>query len=128
MRIRISGFIALIIVIVGCAGIFVMYTALPLYVSGSSRKPTLPASTTPIWTAVALAESAVFEQKQYRPEDYMVTSAQQLVIKGKYTWRITFKPVALLPEDPAKGIIGLGGEIFVNVDLETKNTEILYGE
>ncbi len=51
-----------------------------------------------------------------------------LALQGKYIWRLTFKPKRLLPADPAKQIIGLGGEIFINVDLKTRETTVLYGE
>ena len=78
--------------------------------------------------AVAIAVAALHDQSTYPASDYTLTSAQQIVVEGKDIWRITFKPARLLPRDPSKELIGLGGEIFVNVDLSTKKTEISYGE
>jgi hypothetical protein len=60
--------------------------------------------------------------------EYKLVSAQQVVVEGKYVWRITFKPVKLLPDDPSSQIIGAGGEIFMNVDLKTKEAAVTYGE
>jgi hypothetical protein len=89
--------------------------------------------------AVAIAVSALHNQppgsagesyilSSAPKDDYILTSAQQIIFRGKYIWRVTFKPRQLLPKDPSKGIIGAGGEIFVNVDLSTKTTEIGGGE
>ncbi|MHC4858677.1 MAG: hypothetical protein ACYTDY_01135, partial [Planctomycetota bacterium] len=57
-----------------------------------------------------------------------VIGAQELILEGKYVWRVTLKPLHLLPENPSTGKIGLGGEIFVNVDLETGKAVVRYGE
>jgi len=78
--------------------------------------------------AVAIAVAALQDQSTYPANDYILTSAQQIVVEGKHLWRITFKPTRLLPRDPSNELIGLGGEIFVNVDLSTKKTELSYGE
>ncbi len=71
-------------------------------------------------------ESYILERAQ--TEEYILTSAQQLILNGRYIWRVTFKPRKLLPKDLSKGLIGAGGEIFVNVDLSTKTTVITGGE
>jgi hypothetical protein len=78
--------------------------------------------------AVAIAQAALVEQSRYPADDYTLVSARQLPIKGQYIWRVTFKPTELLPKDPSKEAIGAGGEIFVNVDLDTRKPEIKYGE
>jgi hypothetical protein len=65
---------------------------------------------------------------QKSPGEYKLVNAQQVVVKGKYVWRITFKPVRLLPDDPSSQIIGAGGEVFMNVDLKTKEAVVTYGE
>lgn len=78
--------------------------------------------------AVGIAVDAVNEQSRYPADHYTLVSARQMVIKGKYVWRVTFKPARLLPKDPSGEMIGAGGEIFVNVDLETRKPELRYGE
>jgi hypothetical protein len=78
--------------------------------------------------AVAIAVSALHDHSPSTDKDYTLTSAQQIIVKGKYIWWITFKPTRFLPKDPSKGPIGKGGEVFVNVDLSTKKTQITYGE
>jgi hypothetical protein len=83
---------------------------------------------TGLWEAVAIAVSALHDQSRYPANDYILTSAQQIIVDGKYVWLITFKPTSFLPKDPSKGPITLGGEIFVKVDLSTKKTEFTYGE
>jgi hypothetical protein len=81
-----------------------------------------------IANAIRIAKAAV-EQSRASANEFKLTSAQQLVVKGNYIWRVTFKPTKLLsPKDPSKGLIGLGGEVFVNVDLTTGKTEIRYGQ
>ena len=77
--------------------------------------------------AVAVAISAAQETK-HPLGDYRLTSAEQILHQGKSIWRITFKPSRLLPADPSKELIGAGGEIFVNVDLEKQAAEVRYGE
>ncbi|MCK5565252.1 MAG: hypothetical protein KAJ07_08395 [Planctomycetes bacterium] len=77
--------------------------------------------------AVALAESAAMGDL-LSSGDFMLVSARRMIIKGKYLWRVTFKASDLIPKDPSKGLIGKGGEIFVNVDLATKKTVVMYGE
>jgi hypothetical protein len=94
----------------------------------SQPGPTLGPDITSLRDAVDIAVSALHGQSHYPANDYILTSAQQIIVDGKYVWRITFKPVSLLPKDPSKGLIGAGGEIFVKVDLSTKKTEFTYGE
>jgi hypothetical protein len=56
----------------------------------------------------------------YLPNDeYIITSVQRDFI-NKNIWRITFKST--------KELLTIGGEIFVNVDLNTKKTKITHGE
>jgi hypothetical protein len=62
------------------------------------------------------------------PSDYRLTKVEMIWPKGKWVWRATYKPTRLLPEDPSKQAIGLGGEIFINVDLKTEKAEVRYGE
>ena len=78
--------------------------------------------------AVGIAVDAVNEQSRYPADHYTLVSAQRMMIKGKYVWRVTFKPARLLPKDPSREMIGAGGEIFVNVDLKTRKPELRYGE
>ena len=60
-------------------------------------------------------------------DEYTLTAAERLIRGSKYIWRITFRPNELLPSDPQTPG-GLGGELFVHVDMETGKTEILFGE
>ena len=78
--------------------------------------------------AVLLGITAVGKQSHYPKQGYTVVSAQQMFHGGKYIWRVVFKPARLLPKDPSTLAIGLGGEVFVNVDLNTKETVVTYGE
>ena len=78
--------------------------------------------------AVSLGLGALAEQSHYRADDWTLTAAQRIYLKGKYVWLITFKPTSLLPADPATQAIGAGGEVFVKVYLKTKKTVVTYGE
>jgi hypothetical protein len=60
--------------------------------------------------------------------DYKLIEAKMTWAKGKYVWLVTYKRLKLLPEDPSKMPIGVGGEVFITVDLKTGNTEVRYGE
>lgn len=62
------------------------------------------------------------------PWDYKLIGVEQFYRDGVYVWRTTYKPIALLPEDPSKDIIGCGGEIFIEVYLNTNKTLVKYGE
>jgi len=80
--------------------------------------------------AVNMATSVVVNQGHLL-EDFTVVSAQQIFHQGKYIWRITLKPSRLLPQavdGDAIQPIGKGGEIFVNVDLATQQTQLTFGE
>jgi hypothetical protein len=74
---------------------------------------------------IALARLAALGKLE---DDYKLIGAEQRLLKGKYVWLITFKPVRFLPADPTAKPIGVGGEIFVTVDLETGRTVVRYGE
>jgi hypothetical protein len=84
--------------------------------------------TTGLQEAVAVATSTLHGQLHGSADDYTLTSAQQLLVKNRYVWLITFKPTRLLPKDPSKEPGGAGGEVFVNVDPVTKKAEIRGGE
>lgn len=59
---------------------------------------------------------------------YRVIAAQNLLQKGDPIWLVTFKPADLIPKDPAREAIGAGGEIFVTVDLASKQCTMKHGE
>lgn len=118
LRIFVSAFLPLLMVFtLGC-----------MHSPSSQPSPATGPDIAGLREAVAIAVSVLHDQSSYQSDEYILTSAQQIVVKGKYVWRITFKPANLLPKDPSKGPIGLGGETFVYVDLNTKKTEIRYGE
>ena len=94
----------------------------------SKPDPTLGTDIKSLQDAVDIAISTLHDNPSVPAFDYTLTAAQQSIIEGKYIWRIVFKPTRFLPEDPSKELIALGGEVFVNVDLSTKATEITYGE
>ena len=75
--------------------------------------------------SIALAELSDLGKPQ---DEYKLVSAQQILLKGKYVWHVTFKLAKSLPADPATQAIGAGGEIFINVDLNTGETVVTYGE
>jgi hypothetical protein len=99
-------------------------------VHSAARPPSSAArvDTAGLQDTVAVATSALQGQSHSSAENWTLTSAQQVLVKNRYVWRITFKPTRLLPKDPSQGLIGLGGEVFVNVDPMTKKTEIRFGE
>jgi len=90
--------------------------------------PAAGADTSGLQRAVAIAVPAIHEQSHYPQDGYTLTSAQQIIVKDRYIWRITFKPTKMIPKDPSSGPMGAGGEIFVNVDPITQKPEIGYGE
>lgn len=97
----------------------------------SKSKPTLSADMRNLQKAIDIAIPALYKDTTLQKIDYnfyTLTAVQQIIIKNKYIWRVTFKPKEFLPEDPSKEFITLGGEVFVNIDLSTKETEITYGE
>ena len=92
------------------------------------QKTTAHVNTTDLQDAVCIATSALHGPTQYTADRWTLISARQILIDGRYVWRIIFKPTELLPDDPSTRAIGAGGEVFVNVDQATKKIEILYGE
>lgn len=78
--------------------------------------------------AINIAAEAMNKEPQVYAAEYVLMSVQQIIVNNKWICRVTFKPKELLPVDPSKNFIGLGGEAFVNVDLSTKKTVITYGE
>ena len=53
----------------------------------------------------------------------------ELKEEGKPLWKVTFKPAHMIPDGSESGVaMGLGGEVFVIVNLETQETEVMYGE
>ena len=101
---------------------WILLPLLTLFACGCDDAPA-----TDLDRAVGLARSAALESG-HDLEGYALIGARQHVLEGNYVWRVTFKPKHLLPADPAKGMIGAGGEIFVNVVLVTGETTIGFGE
>lgn len=77
--------------------------------------------------AVAIGVAAMARQSK-SPDTHTLIGAERFYSKGKYVWRITFKPRALLPDDPSAQPIGAGGETFITVDLETGASVVTRGE
>ena len=80
-----------------------------------------------LYKAVSIAITRSADVRESRGE-FKLVSAQQIIVNGEYIWRITLKPVSLLPDDPSTQEIGAGGEIFLNVDLKTEEAIVTYGE
>ncbi len=82
--------------------------------------------------AVALCANAL-KEAGCEPSEYRVIEARNLVVKGgQYKgpqyWKLTFKLRSLIP-GTENGIIGVGGEIFVEADTEKRCARITgYGE
>ncbi len=97
----------------------------------SKPQPKITADTGNIQEVINLAIQALYKDKMsqsFNSKLYILTSAQQIIMNNKWIWRVTFKPKELLPDDLSKGMLGMGGEVFVNVDLKTKETVVTYGE
>ena len=77
--------------------------------------------------AVSIGTAKLAELKK-PAEKFKLVGAEQRILKDKYIWLLTFKSAELLPVDPAKQLIGLGVEIFIKIDLKTKETTVTYGE
>ncbi len=77
-------------------------------------------------TRATVLALAAFDGARTAPEPYRLIGAQHHLIDGKGIWRITFKQEQHLGEHGQ--IRAAGGEIFVNVDLETEETSVGYGE
>ena len=73
-------------------------------------------------------EWRLFSADDMTPQDYRLVGAQHVPVGGQYLWRLTFKPVNLIAKDPSQGVIGAGGEIFVNVNVETGQCVVTGGE
>lgn len=76
--------------------------------------------------AVAIALDASTDARS--GDEHRVTGATERILDGRYIWRVTLKPVNLLPADPAASPVGLGGEIFVDVDLAANSSELRFGQ
>jgi hypothetical protein len=87
-----------------------------------ARLPTIDL-TKAVTLSIAKLESTVKS-----PSDYKLIKVELMWTTGKYTWRVTYKPAKLLPQDPSREKIGAGGEIFVDVDLDTEQVEVRHGE
>ena len=81
-------------------------------------------------TAVNIAEK-IFPELKLTLDDYKIITIENMVVsgaeyEGPEIWRITFKSKALFGED---GMMGKGGEVFIKVNLKTKEATLLgYGE
>ena len=78
--------------------------------------------------AVHHVREKLSEIKRAKREDYRVVGTRNLLQKGNDIWMVTFKPTGLIPKNPEKEMIGLGGEIFITVDLKTKKCVMTYGQ
>ena len=104
--------------------IFITYCSSP---NAIQSKIASQPETSELYKAVSIAMGKTVNLRKSRGEIKLI-SAQQIIVKGKYIWRITLKPVNLLPKDPSTKAVGLGGEIFINVDLKTDEAKVTFGE
>ena len=81
--------------------------------------------------AISLAEGLLSTLKV--PNDYKLIRVENLYLPlrgylGPHIWHLTFKSRGLIPKDD-KEPVGLGSEIFIQVDMNTKKAKLLgYGE
>jgi hypothetical protein len=94
--------------------------------SGASKGKAQP-ETSDLNKAVSIGCAKLAEEVE-SPTEYKLIGAEQIYYEGKFIWRVTFKPTRLLPAKGAVKPIGVGGEVFMNIDLETGETIITYGE
>jgi hypothetical protein len=103
-----------------------------LLVVGACRSPeafeTHPSETKRLDRAISIALARTADLRREHGKEYRLIGAEQMILDEKYVWRVTFKPLHLLPDDPATGIVGAGGEIFVNVDLGDETATVGFGE
>ncbi len=104
----------------------ISFTAVAIFLGGCTTSPQ-QAVQSDLDRAVTIASSTI-EQEGYAISEYTLTAAARLVHQDQWIWRITYKPNDLLPENPATKPVGLGGELFVNVDLKTDKAVITHGE
>jgi hypothetical protein len=95
--------------------------------TGLESEARLRPETGELMKAIALALPE-FDRARQGAEPFKLIGAEQVILDGRYIWRMTFKATHLLPQDPSSEFGGLGGEIFVNVDLEGGTTTHAYGE
>ena len=98
-----------------------------LLLLGCGGEPEARPEITNLERAVDLALTA-FDDTPNAAKPYRLVRAERMVLDGRWFWRITLKPEHLLPADPATGLIGAGGEVFVNVDEATGSATVRYGE
>ncbi len=78
-------------------------------------------------TAISIAEKSFPENKLKRENYKLVKLENNIFEKGDVlTWKLTFKDKKLFSRE---GLIGKGGEIFIEVNLKDKQAKIIgYGE
>jgi len=75
--------------------------------------------------ALALPE---LDRARRGTEPFELVGAERKFLDGTAIWRMTFKPTHLLPEGASSDVGGLGGEIFVHVDVAQGTATHAYGE
>ena len=115
-----SGITIFVAILIGC-------TTLLGYSGEQSKRLTKSPDTSQMKKAISVAV-AELQRNVSSPQNFILISMEWLSIQGKYVWRATFKPKNLIPADLSKGTIGLGGEIFINIDLKDNSTTVTYGE
>jgi hypothetical protein len=82
--------------------------------------------------AIELSDSLLFDMDAQR-SDFRLISIENMLIKGEEfigpdIWHLTYKLKSIIPEDD-KGMVGAGGEIFIEVNTKKRIAKILgYGE
>jgi hypothetical protein len=96
-------------------------------VNASNQHPlAFPVNVSELNEAVAIGIKTLAERKEPQ-EDLLLVDAERIFLRGAYIWRLTFKPARQFPADPVKREITKGGEIFLNINLKTKEAEVRYG-
>lgn len=94
----------------------------------SNSSPTQSSPSQECQLAISIAEEFL-PTLDINPTDYKLIKIENMVIKrmseiDPKKWYITFKARNVLPSDK-NGILGVGGEIFIEVDLNTQQVEFL---
>lgn len=98
------------------------------FVQAGRAKSDAPAADITELARVVSLTAATLRGAVKSPAEYKLIKVELTSTQGKYAWRATYKPIKLLPKDPSKEAIGVGGEVFITVDLKTEQIKVWYGE
>jgi len=98
-----------------------------ILLAGCGEGPAVRAETAALDRVLPIALAA-FDGARKAEGPYRLVGAQQMVLQGRWIWHFTFKAESSLPADPERELLTAGGEIFVNVNPDTGDGTVRYGE